>query len=110
MLAGLFRAGPFIYTVARDVGARIRRGLLNGIREAASGNFRADCVPDLLLVELLRPLPDQQLDVITFVVFNRVDVTFDFFEGSTKCFPRWARSGVEVVSLGHLWMFGDMAN
>jgi hypothetical protein len=107
--AGLFRAGPFMDTTAYEVGARIQRGLLNGIRAAASRNFSANGVPDLFLVDVLRALSDAQRDLIAFVVFHGVDVPVDVFHGSTDNFPGRARLGIEVACLGRFGLFRDVA-
>ncbi len=82
-------------TTAREVGARIQNGLLNGIREAASSNFSADGVPDFFLLDVLRTLPDVQLDLITFIIFNHIELTFDILHGSADSLPRW--TGLAVV-------------
>ena len=47
--------------------------------------------------------------MITFVVFNGVDVAVDFLHGSTDSFPGWAWLGVVVVGLGRIALFRDIA-
>ena len=84
-------------------------GLLNGIREAASRNFSANGVPDLFLVDVFRALPDAQIHLIAFVVFNRVDVAFDVFHGSTDGFPCRARLRVVGADLRRIDLFRDLA-
>jgi len=58
---------------------------------------------------MLRALSDVQLDLITFVVFNRIDIALDVLQGSTDGFPGRARLGVVEVGLGRIALLRDMA-
>src|ERR1043166_9311221 len=60
--------------------ANSKWGLLNGIREAASRNFRTDGVSNLLVLEVFRTLAYMKLDVVALVIFYGVGVALDLFD------------------------------
>ena len=66
-------------------------GLLNGIREAASRNFRANGVPDFLLLEVFCTLAYIDFHVVAFVIFHSIGVTLDLLDCAIERSPGRAR-------------------
>ena len=66
----------------------LRSRSLNGVGESTVGDFSAYTVPNFLTAAQLLGFPaDVKLDLISVVVFDRVDIAFDVFKRAPDCLP-----------------------
>jgi len=74
---------------------------LNGVGETAVGDLSTNAVADFLVAaQLLGFSAYVELDLISFVVLDSVDIAFDVLDRSADCLPCRTRLTVRQVGWG----------